>query len=51
MPGDPVIELGALGIGKRSRVGFQAFPHRIQQLCLLRRGKAVELVAQIAHAP
>lgn len=51
MPGGPVIELGALRVRERYRVRFQAFPDCIQQLRFLCSGKAVDLVAQVAHMP
>jgi hypothetical protein len=51
MPGDPVIQLGALRVGERCRVRFQAFPHGIQQLRFLGGGEVAYLLKQIAHMP
>jgi len=36
---DAVVQLRALRIRQRKRVGFQALPHRIQQLGFLGGGK------------
>jgi hypothetical protein len=46
---DAVIQLGALCVRQRQRLGFQAFPHRIQQFHLFGGGEAFYLISQIAH--
>ena len=51
MPSNAVIKFGPLGTRQRYCVRFQAFPNRIQQLCLLRSGEAIDLASQIAHMP
>jgi hypothetical protein len=51
MPGDAMIKLRALRIGQRCGVRFQAFPDRVEEFCLLRRGEAFYLASQIAHTP
>src|SRR5581483_5372607 len=38
VPADSVIKLGALGVGQRCRVRFQALPHRIKQFRFLGSG-------------
>jgi len=43
-PGEPVIEFGALRIGQRSRIGFQAFPDCVQQFRLLSDGEVAYLL-------
>lgn len=49
MPGDAMIQLGALRFRQRGGVRFQAFPDRIEQFRLLRRGEAFDLASQIIH--
>ena len=51
MPGDAVVKLRALRISQGCRVRFQAFPDRIEQFRLLRRGEAFYLASQVAHMP
>src|SRR5579863_885640 len=49
MPSDAVIKLRPLRVCQRHCVRFQAFPDCVQQLRLLRRREAVNLLSQIAH--
>jgi hypothetical protein len=49
MPSDAVIKLRPLRIRQRCRVRFQAFPDRVEQFRLLRRGEVIYLASQIAH--
>jgi len=51
MPDDAVIKLRALRVRQGCGVRFQAFPDRIEEFCLLRRGEAFYLASQIAHMP
>ena len=51
MPSEPAIELGALRVRERCRVGLQAFPYRVQQLRFLGGGEGFDLIAQIGHTP
>jgi len=51
MPGDAVIELRALRIGQRCRIRLEAFPDRIEQFGLLRRGETFYLPSQVARMP
>ena len=49
MPLDAVIQFRALRVRQRQCVGFQAFPHCIQQFGFLGGRKTLYLVSQIAH--
>jgi len=51
MPGDSVINFRSLRIGQRCCISFEALPDRIQQLCLLRSGQAIDLASQVVHTP
>ena len=49
MPLDAAIQLRALRVRQRQRVGFQTFPHDIQQLGFLGGGERFYLLSQVAH--
>ena len=49
MPLDAMIELRALRVRQRQRIGFQAFPHYIQQLGFFGSRQIFYFVSQIAH--
>jgi len=49
MARDAGIELDTLRFGQRERVGFQAFPDRVQQVYLLGSRQTFYLISQITH--
>lgn len=49
MASDATVQLSALCVGEGCRVCFEAFPDRIEQLGFFGRGKAADLIPQIAH--
>jgi hypothetical protein len=48
--GNAAVQLGALLIGQRGRICFEAFPDSVQQLRLLGGGEAADSTAKITHS-